>query len=49
MAGQNVAISGIYLLKGPTFLGFQNVAVGKPAATTEALTAEAQVALARLP
>jgi hypothetical protein len=48
-AGHTIAISTIYLLKGPDFLAFGGSALDKPAATTDALEAQAKTSLARLP
>ena len=48
-AGQSIALSGIYLLKGATFLAFQDVLLGHAAPSTGALAGEARTALARVP
>lgn len=48
-AGQTIDLSGIYLLKGATFLAFQDVLLGHPAPGAAAMEAEAQKALARVP
>lgn len=48
-AGQMISFSGIYLLKGSTFLGFQNLLLGHAAPSAAAMEAEAQKALARVP
>jgi hypothetical protein len=48
-AGQTIGLSGIYLLKGATFLGFQDLLLGHPAPSAAAMEAEAQKALARVP
>jgi hypothetical protein len=38
-----------YLLKGATFVGFQNLLLGHAAPSASAMQAEAQKALARVP
>lgn len=48
-AGQTIGFSGIYLLKGATFVGFQNLLLGHAAPGASAMEAEAQKALARVP
>ena len=48
-AGQTIGFSGIYLLKGATFVGFQSLLLGHPAPSASAMEAEAQKALARVP
>lgn len=48
-AGQAIGFSGIYLLKGATFVGFQNLLLGHAAPSASAMEAEAQKALARVP
>jgi hypothetical protein len=48
-AGQTIGFSGIYLLKGATFVGFQNLLLGHAAPSASAMEAEAQKALARVP
>jgi hypothetical protein len=48
-AGQTIGFSGIYLLKGATFVGFQNLLLGHAAPSASALEAQAQKALARVP
>ena len=48
-AGQTIGLSGIYLLKGATFLAFQDVLLGHAAPSASAMEAEAQKALARVP
>ena len=48
-AGQTIGLSGIYLLKGTTFLAFQDVLLGHPAPGEAPMEAEAQKALARVP
>lgn len=49
MAGQKIGISGIYLLKGATFLAFQDLLLGHNPPSSAALQAEARTALARVP
>jgi hypothetical protein len=44
-----VGFSGIYLLKGATFLAFQDVQLGNAAPTASAMQTEAATALARVP
>ncbi len=48
-AGQTLGLSGIYLLKGATFLAFQDVLLGHAAPSAAALEAEARTALSRVP
>lgn len=48
-AGQTLGLSGIYLLKGATFLAFQDVVPGRAAPGAAAMEAEAQKALAVVP
>ena len=48
ISGQQIAISGIYVLKGATFFAFQDLVLGKSAPTAAALEAEAQTTLGRL-
>lgn len=48
-ARQMIGFSGIYLLKGGTFLGFQDLLLGHAAPGAPAMEAEAQKALARVP
>ena len=48
-AGQTIGFSGIYLLKGATFVGFQSLLLGHAAPGASAMEAEAQKALARVP
>ena len=45
--GQSLGFSGIYLLKGATFLAFQDVQLGNAAPTASAVQTEAATALAR--
>lgn len=49
LSGQTINFSGIYLLKGATFLAFQNVLLGKTAPSTADMEGEANRALARVP
>jgi hypothetical protein len=49
MAGQTLGLSGIYLLKGITFLAFQDVVLGHAAPSSADMQAEAKTALARVP
>jgi hypothetical protein len=49
MAGQKIGISGIYLLKGATFLAFQDLLLGHKPPSSAALQAEARTALGRVP
>ena len=48
-AGQSIALSGIYLLKGVTFLAFQDVLLGHTAPGESAMESEARTALSRVP
>jgi hypothetical protein len=47
--GRPFNVSGIFLLKGATFVAFSDVVVGQPAPTSDALQSEAQTVLGRLP
>jgi hypothetical protein len=49
VAGQTLGLSGIYLLKGITFLAFQDVVLGHAAPSSADMQAEAKTALARVP
>ena len=49
IAGQTIGFSGIYLLKGATFLAFQDLLLGHAPPSTAALQSEAQTALGRVP
>jgi hypothetical protein len=49
MSGQSVGASAIYVLKGATFFGFSNIAIGKAPIPGAALQAEAQIILGRIP
>jgi hypothetical protein len=49
IAGQTVAISGIYVLKGAVFFAFQDLVLGHQAPAASALEAQAQTDLGRLP
>ena len=48
-AGQTIGLSGIYLLKGATFLAFQDLLLGHAAPGEAAMEAEARTALSRVP
>jgi hypothetical protein len=48
IAGQTIAVSGIYVLKGATFFAFQDLALGKSAASESDLKSEAQKVLGRI-
>lgn len=48
-AGQAISFSGTYLLKGATFVGFQNLLLGHAAPGAGAMEAEGQKALSRVP
>ncbi len=48
-AGQTIGLSGIYLLKGATFLAFQDVLLGHPAPGEAPMESEARTALSRVP
>ena len=48
-AGQVIGFSGIYLLKGATFVGFQSLLLGHAAPSASAMEAQAQKTLARVP
>lgn len=49
VAGHKIGISGIYLLKGATFLAFQDLLLGHNPPSSAALQAEARTALGRVP
>jgi uncharacterized protein DUF3558 len=49
ISGQAVGLIAIYLLKGPTFVTFSDLAVGKTAPTAATMEAQAQTTLGRLP
>jgi hypothetical protein len=49
LGGQTINGSAIYVLKGTVFFGFSDLAIGKPAPSQAALTAEAQLVLSRVP
>jgi hypothetical protein len=49
LAGQKIGISGIYLLKGATFLAFQDLLLGHNPPSSAPLQAEARTALGRVP
>lgn len=46
--GRTISASGIYLLKGPTFVGFEGLALGSPAPSSSALEAQATTVVAQL-
>ena len=48
-SGRTFAAAAVYLLKGPYFLSFSDLVVGKSAPTADAMQAEAATALGRLP
>jgi hypothetical protein len=48
-AGQTIELSGIYLLKGATFLAFQDVLLGHPAPGEAPMESKARTALSRVP
>jgi hypothetical protein len=48
IAGQLFNVSGIYVLEGATFVGFQDLALGRSAASQSELKGEAQTVLGRL-
>ena len=48
-AGQTIGLSGIYLLRGATFLAFQDVLLGHAAPGESAMESEARTALSRVP
>jgi hypothetical protein len=49
VAGQMIGLSGIYLLKGATFLAFQDLLLGHNPPSSAAMQAEARTALGRVP
>jgi hypothetical protein len=49
VAGHKIGISGIYLLKGATFLAFQDLLLGSNPPSSAAMQAEARTALGRVP
>jgi hypothetical protein len=48
-AGRTFSAAAVYLLKGPVFLSFSDLAVNHPAPSASAMQTEAQTALGRLP
>jgi hypothetical protein len=48
LGGMTLSVSGMYLLKGPTFVGFEAMALNHPAPTTSAVEAEAKTVLGRM-
>jgi hypothetical protein len=49
VSGQTIGVSGIYLLKGATFLAFQDLLLGHNPPSSAAMQAEARTALGRVP
>jgi len=49
IAGHTLAITAIYLLKGPVFVTFSDLVRDKPAPTTVAMLTQAQTVLTRIP
>ena len=49
LAGHKIGLSGIYLLKGVTFLAFQDLLLGHNPPSSAAMQAEARTALGRVP
>jgi Protein of unknown function (DUF3558) len=49
VAGQMIGLSGIYLLKGATFLAFQDLLLGHNPPSSAAMQAEGRTALGRVP
>ena len=49
ISGQPVGLIAIYLLKGPTFLFFSDLVLGKAAPTAATMEAQATTSLGRLP
>jgi len=49
VSGTAVGITAIYLLKGATFVTFSDLVIGKAAPTADAMEAQAQTTLGRLP
>lgn len=47
--GKTLSATAIYMLKGTIFVAITDLAVDKPAATTDAIEAQAQTSLGRLP
>lgn len=48
ISGQTIAISAIYVLSGTTFFAINDLVLGQPAPTSDALQAQAQVVLGRI-
>jgi hypothetical protein len=48
LGGMNLSVSGMYLLKGTTFVGFEGLALNHPAPTASAVEAEAKTVLGRM-
>jgi len=49
VSGQPVGIIAIYLLKGPTFVSFSDLVIGKATPTADAMEAQALTTLGRVP
>jgi hypothetical protein len=49
VAGHKIGLSEIYLLKGATFLAFQDLLLGHNPPSSAAMQAEARTALGRVP
>jgi hypothetical protein len=49
VAGHTIGFSGIYLLKGSTFLAFQDTLLGHDPPSAADMESEAQKAVARVP
>ena len=49
ISGATINISAIYVLKGTVFFGFSDLLLGRPAPTSDAMQAQAQTVLGRLP
>ena len=47
--GHTIGLSGIYLLKGATFLAFQDLLLGHAPPSTASMESEARTALSRVP
>lgn len=48
LEGMTLAVNGMYLLKGATFVGFEAMAINHPAPTTAAVEAQAKTVLGRM-
>ena len=49
ISGQTIAISAVYVLKGSVFFTFSDLVLGRPAPTLDAMKAQAQTSLSRIP